>query len=136
MRHRSGREFYTLRWALAAWLALAALAARGAEPAVEGQWGPLMTWPGPATHSHLLPNGKVLFFPEQGYGDNPRTWDPATGAVEDLSCAGYNIFCSGHAFLPDGRLLLAGGHVTNYVGLERAILFDPASERAGRPCRT
>jgi hypothetical protein len=110
MRHLSGRDVYPLRWALAAWLALAALPARGAEPAVEGQWGPLMMWPGPATHAHLLPTGKVLFFPEQEYGDNPRTWDPSTGAWSwgPYTAAGSRPY--GSAVLYDeGRVLIVGG---------------------------
>ncbi|HEX8202841.1 MAG TPA: galactose oxidase-like domain-containing protein, partial [Isosphaeraceae bacterium] len=47
---------------------------------------------------------------------------------------GYDTFCSGHAFLPDGRLLVAGGHddVTghfhaDFVGVPDASLFDPAT---------
>jgi hypothetical protein len=110
---------------VAVWLALAAASARAGDPAIEGLWGPLMTWPGPAVHAHLLPTGKVMFFPEFEQGDRPRTWDPATGVVIDLPRAGHNIFCSGHAFLSDGRLLLAGGHVTSEVGLDDTILYDP-----------
>ena len=41
--------------------------------------------------------------------------------------AGANIFCSGHAFLPDGRLLVAGGHVGNYVGIPNAYIYNPFS---------
>jgi hypothetical protein len=127
MRQLSGRGVQALRWAVAVGLALAAWPARAGDPAVEGQWGPLMTWPAPAVHSHLLPTGKVLFFPEFEDGDNPRTWDPASGAITNLPHAGHNIFCSGHTFLPDGRLLVAGGHVASYVGLADSTLYDPFS---------
>jgi hypothetical protein len=35
-----------------------------------------------------------------------------------------NLFCSGHAFLPDGRLLVVGGHVTDGDGLDQACVYD------------
>lgn len=38
-----------------------------------------------------------------------------------------NLFCSGHAFLPDGRLLVAGGHIRDSEGVNQASLYDPAS---------
>jgi hypothetical protein len=43
-------------------------------------------------------------------------WDPASNTFTgDLPTASTNVFCSGHTFLPDGRLLVAGGQIsTNY----------------------
>ena len=38
-----------------------------------------------------------------------------------------NLFCSGHAFLPDGRLLVAGGHLTDRNGLNQSTTYDPAA---------
>ncbi len=35
-----------------------------------------------------------------------------------------NLFCSGHAFLPDGRLLVVGGHRRDSDGLNQATLYD------------
>ena len=37
----------------------------------------------------------------------------------------YNVFCSGHTFLADGRLFVAGGHVENYNGEHRADIYNP-----------
>jgi hypothetical protein len=37
------------------------------------------------------------------------------------------MFCGGHAFLPDGRLLVTGGHITGERGLPDANVFDPTS---------
>jgi hypothetical protein len=34
------------------------------------------------------------------------------------------VFCSGHGFLPDGRLLVAGGHLDDELGLPDANIFD------------
>jgi hypothetical protein len=37
------------------------------------------------------------------------------------------LFCSGHAFLSDGRLLVAGGHIEDEHGLPDANIFDPGT---------
>ena len=57
--------------------------------------------------------------------DNPYFWDPSTNTNSATVQAGANIFCSGHAFLPDGQLVVAGGHVSNYVGLANAYRYNP-----------
>jgi galactose oxidase len=92
------------------------------DPAVVGQWSAVQTWPIVAVHAHVLPTGKVLFYP---YTDDPRLWDPVTGAFSSAASAGYNIFCTGHAFLADGRLLLTGGHIANNVGEPKATIYNP-----------
>lgn len=92
------------------------------DPAVVGQWSAIQTWPIVAVHAHVLPTGKVLFYP---YSDDPRLWDPVTGAITSAAPAGYNIFCTGHSFLADGRLLLTGGHIANNVGEPKAIIYNP-----------
>ena len=58
-------------------------------------------------------------------GNDPRLWDPATATVTPLTKPGYDIFCSGHAFLADGRLFVAGGHIHNDVGLPNASMYNP-----------
>lgn len=117
-----------------------------------------------AVHAALLRNGKVLYFggsqhlidpndPRaaqlQSVGDprldNTRIWDPATGQVNTLSSPQppqppidnlYDLFCCGHAFLADGRLLVGGGtsgypppesdnHHEHYRGSRRSSIFDP-----------
>ena len=35
-----------------------------------------------------------------------------------------NLFCAGHAYLPDGRLLVAGGHLTDGDGIDYAGTYD------------
>jgi hypothetical protein len=65
----------------------------------------------------------------------PFLWNPATGqatATSQPTLAGpagtnANLFCSGHAFLPDGRLLVAGGHLADSAGLNQTALYDPVS---------
>src|SRR6267143_1477827 len=90
-----------------------------------GQWSSLQAWPVTAVHNHMLPTGKVLFW---GYTDEAWLWDPATAGLAPAARAGYNTFCTGHSFLPDGRLLVTGGHISNNVGLSNAATYDPASD--------
>jgi galactose oxidase len=51
------------------------------------------------------------------------------GSIDHTNTAitrtGANIFCSGFAFLPNGQLLVAGGHAGTWVGLPNAYLFNP-----------
>ncbi len=97
-------------------------AAAQPSPSQVGQWSGVTNWPIVAVHMHLLPTGKVLFYP---YGDTVRLWDPATNVVSNLPGSGYNIFCTGHSFLPDGKLLVTGGHIVNNNGLPNASTYDP-----------
>src|SRR4051812_36751600 len=88
------------------------------QPETKGKWSDLMAWPNVAIHTHVLPNGKVLFWsrrewkngmPVEGLDPHdcvPHLWDPHTGMVTNLPRPGYNLFCAGHTFLADGRLLV------------------------------
>ncbi len=38
-----------------------------------------------------------------------------------------NLFCSGHTLLPDGRLLVTGGHFKDSMGIDQASLYDFAA---------
>jgi galactose oxidase len=88
--------------------------------ATEGQWAAPFTWPVVAVHLHLLPDGRVLSWGRIG---DPQVWDPATGLFTPAPSA-TDVFCAGHAFLADGRLLVAGGHISDNPGLPDANLFD------------
>ncbi|HEX5734721.1 MAG TPA: galactose oxidase-like domain-containing protein [Blastocatellia bacterium] len=99
-------------------LTVNAIAPLQSDPSVVGAWSSPVDWGLVVIHSHVLPNGKVLFWTRdqaaQG-GDvlgstQARVWDPATGAFTLVPNFNTNLFCSGHSFLPDGRLLVAGGH--------------------------
>jgi galactose oxidase len=103
---------------------IAVSSATAQDPAIVGQFSPAMTWPYKAVHAHLLPTGKVLWWPSFDNGDNPTLWDPSTNTNTALMHAGANIFCSGHAFLPNGQLLVAGGHVSTWNGLPNAYIYN------------
>jgi galactose oxidase-like protein len=102
------------------------------DPARYGAWGPVMPWPTVPIHMHLLPTGKVMFWDRHGDGvhpdfwdGHPRTWDPVSNAFEMTAEPTYDIFCSGHSFLEDGRLFVSGGHILDNVGQETASSYDP-----------
>ena len=85
--------------AIGKWDALFPLKVNGIEIAIE--------------HAALLHTGKVLFMSDEPY---TLLWDPSdeTSPRFDLlpnSATGLtaNLVCSGHSFLPDGQLLMAGG---------------------------
>jgi galactose oxidase len=125
-------------------------------PEQRGEWAPVFPLPNVGIHAHVLPNGLVLMWgrrddPSQSLNVDPPTplqpggppappatctpflWDPATGAVSktgqptmpDGSLA--NLFCSGHAFLADGRLFVAGGHLSDGAGVNQTTIYDPAA---------
>ena len=102
--------------------------------ATSGKWGPLVSWPIVPLHIHLLPTGKVLGWGkyEDGgvmgtHGTIPRLWDPATGRVSGIP-ADTMLFCSGHTFMADGRLLVSGGHKDDDTGIDITNIFDPATQ--------
>jgi hypothetical protein len=95
-----------------------------APEALVGEWAEPFPWPSVAVHLHLLPDGRVLSWGALG---QPQIWDPATGEFTTVGSSSQ-LFCSGHAFLPDGRLLVTGGHITDHHGLPDANVFDPATE--------
>jgi hypothetical protein len=99
-----------------------------------GHWTSMAPLPFFPTAMDTLPNGTVLFFGGDPQGTPPgspattaRAWDPATGQTRVLAPPGYDVFCTGHAFLADGRLLLTGGHISNFVGLPNASTYDSFS---------
>lgn len=64
------------------------------------------TWPLKAMHACLMPDKQILVW--QGIGGSARLWDIGTGAFTCVP-VGSAIFCSGHASLADGTLIIVGG---------------------------
>ena len=103
-----------------------ALTLSGLPPeASTGKWELPVTWTTDIVpiHMHLLWNGKILAWGRVGV---PTVWDPSIGTFTPIA-ADTNLFCAGHALMPDGRLLVSGGHLADDRGLEVTHIFDPAT---------
>jgi len=85
-----------------------------------GQWTAPFAWPIVAVHMMLLPDGRVLSIGRTG---TPRVWNPATGAFASVPMPA-NLFCAGHTLLADGRVFLAGGHISDSHGLPNITFFS------------
>src|SRR6266496_6708086 len=85
---------------------IAVSSASAQDPGTVGQFSSVTTWPYKAVHAHVLPTGKVLWWPSFANGDNPTLWNPSTNTNTPVTHAGANIFCSGHAFLANGQLFV------------------------------
>jgi galactose oxidase-like protein len=102
---------------------LPALATTAASaPAVEGRWESTFSTPVVAVHMHLLRTGKALLWGDQG---NAYLW--ASGSGFTPVSKPFRIYCTGHTFFPDGRLLVMGGTSPETRGLRYATVFDPSS---------
>ena len=71
--------------------------------------------------------------------DHSRVYDCSTQQILNPGSPDADLFCSGHAFLPDGKLLVAGGtqhygvdaidlHHAHWSGSRETWLFDPHPE--------
>lgn len=131
--------------ALVALVALVPAAApatlEGPSLAATGRWLAPFDGEVPAVSMSVLPDGRVLywdgvevegeqdldftFFLTYPHRAESRVWDPATGLVttpNDSTGAGSDLFCAGHAILPDGRVLAAGG--TDWTSIPQAGAWD------------
>ncbi|MGI8335145.1 galactose oxidase-like domain-containing protein [Actinomadura scrupuli] len=103
-----------------------------------------------AIHAALAHTGKIVIFSGNQHSreqhqarpqdlDHCQLFDCATLELEKIDAPTTDVFCSGHAFLPDGRLLVAGGtekwlqppdptapHPDHFPGLPDAWIFNPA----------
>ncbi|HEY9229854.1 MAG TPA: LamG-like jellyroll fold domain-containing protein, partial [Gemmatimonadaceae bacterium] len=91
--------------------------------ATAGLWSAVFSWPVVPIHATLLKTGEVLTWEYDGAG-GPYLWNPTTNQFTAVPQPN-NVFCGGQTVLPDGRLLIAGGHVGAHVGLSLLSLFDP-----------
>jgi Divergent InlB B-repeat domain len=100
--------------------------------ATVGKWDSPVPYSIVGLHLAHLADGRFLIW---GHGGDPQTWSPTTGfqPAPFTSCTdptNCKLFCSGHTFLADGRLLVAGGHnetLGNGYGLKQASIFDGSS---------
>lgn len=102
--------------------------------ATTGKWDTPMSWDIVPLHLSLLPSGKLLAWGKYEAGTtqmgNPRLWNPAAGPPNSaLSVPAPDmLFCSGHALMANGRLMVSGGHYDDDRGLRSTNIFDPVTE--------
>lgn len=108
-----------------------------ADSHLNGTWSPSFTLPLVPIHVMLMTNGKILMW--DSVGDNPTEsypvhnftrasiWDPSNNFVTNVNntTTGFNMFCSGHAHLPNGTSFLAGGNLNSSLdGISATHLFN------------
>ena len=97
--------------------------------ASKGKWGPVIPWDIIPLHMNLLPNGKIFAWGKTDVADTmgmPRIWDPATGSPDGAAEIQVNemLFCAGHVLLPNGNLMVAGGHHMDDAGIKVTYFFS------------
>jgi len=99
------------------------------DPAQVGRWDGPYDWPMVAIHAILLYTGDVLLIDGQSNGGmSAKVWNPSTGVFTSVPVV-PNHFCGGHAALPDGRILVVGGHIQSFLGIPDASIFDPLTKQ-------
>jgi hypothetical protein len=99
--------------------------------AAKGAWGPVVNWDIVPLHMNLMPNGKILAWGKTDVPPDtmgmPRIWDPAAGPPSTARMIPVDtmLFCAGHALMPDGRLLVSGGHLKDDRGIPTTYFFSP-----------
>jgi galactose oxidase len=125
------------------------VAAAAPDPAIVGEWSPKFSLKNVAIHSHLLPTGKVLYWGRRKEPGSQQfdtlnehatlsyVWDPATNTSTQTKNqptladgkTTVNLFCSGHTFLADGRLMVVGGHLFDSQGVNQSCIYDSATDQ-------
>jgi hypothetical protein len=117
------------------------------DPAVRGKWAPSFSLSNVAIHAHVLPTGDVLYWGRRKqptdnsfaslneHSTDAFLFTPSTGNIRptgshplDQSNNPINLFCSSHTFLPDGRLIVVGGHLFDSQGIDCATIYDPVAD--------
>ncbi len=93
-------------------------------PALVGKWDAPVATPVVVVHAHQLSTGKVLLWGDTG---GAYLWGAPNSFTPVSQAKPFRIYCSGHGFFPDGRLLIAGGTDSRTGGLRQATLFNPST---------
>lgn len=96
-----------------------------ANAAVVGSWSSVFKLPAVAVDLILLQNNRVLFYQD---GSTPTVWDYVQNTFTNIPIT-PDLFCSGHALLSDGRILVVGGYGGSgtTIGIANAEIFDPTA---------
>lgn len=113
-----------------------------AAAAQDGSWTAPFSWPIVAAHLTVLPDGRVLSWTSNDMDHtfntpNVYVWDPARPAAgfTQVPNTFTDVFCSAHSFLPDGKLLVTGGHIEDGAGSRDGNIFNYQGATWGQPVR-
>lgn len=117
------------------------------DPSKMGHWSIPIELENVAIHAHLLPTGKILYWGRRkefgsavfatlnDHACQTYIWDPADGTSRETKNqptlkdgTTVNLFCSGHTFLADGRLMVVGGHLFDSQGANQSCIYDPVTD--------
>jgi type II secretory pathway pseudopilin PulG len=113
--------------------------------ATTGQWTAPFTTPLVSIHMALIPNGNVLMWDSGDFNATPSVgsfvWNPTTDVHTIMNTPGFlapnnNTFCAAQTSLPDGRVLVAGGHNgAAFVGITNTNIlnFSPSESWVSEP---
>jgi hypothetical protein len=106
-------------------VAVSALSAQ----ATMGSWSAPVNWDIVPLHMILMPNSKIITWGKTDVPPDtmgmPRIWDPAAGPPSTARMIDVDtmLFCAGFALMPDGRLLVSGGHLKDDRGIPTTRIF-------------
>ena len=99
------------------------------DPSRIGQFSAVQTWPIVTVHAVLLPSGDVIGWSDYTNNAGAQIWRPSTNTFVRKDYDQMNLFCSGHSYLADGKLFVAGGaDGAHDFGPFNSTIFDPATE--------
>jgi len=97
--------------------------------ATTGSWGPIVNWDIVPLHMSLFPNGNIIAWGKTDVLPDtmgmPRIWNPAAGPPTTARMIEVDtmLFCAGYALMPDGTLLVSGGHLKDDRGIPTTRFF-------------
>jgi galactose oxidase-like protein/Big-like domain-containing protein len=97
--------------------------------ATKGAWGPVVNWDIVPLHMILMPNAKIITWGKTDVPPDtmgmPRLWDPAAGPPTTARMIDVDtmLFCAGFALMPNGQLLVSGGHLKDDRGIPTTRFF-------------
>jgi hypothetical protein len=96
-----------------------------ANSSIGGSWSAVTNVPAVAVDLILLQNNRVLLYQD---GATPTVWDYVANTFTSVP-APVDLFCSAHALLADGRVLVVGGYGEggSTLGIASAEIFDPVA---------
>jgi hypothetical protein len=97
-------------------------------PIITGSWSAVRNWPFVAIHAALFADGRIIGWSRKDGVTRLDTFigNPTTGTFTRIENTFVQPFCAGQTFLPDGRLLVAGGHDKfDTWGAIQTTIFDP-----------